>query len=84
MRKHFPHDVFRCLQQLIAPNEDSDLFFQGSMAAQKPHASRLQGFHARVLIDEIRIVGIFGVRRVPQPAFAVVEEVLALVYGSGI
>ena len=38
VRKHFPHDVFRRLQQLIAPNEDPHLFFQGGVAAQKLHA----------------------------------------------
>src|SRR5258706_1844443 len=51
VRKHFPHDVFRRLQQPIALNEDSHLFFQGGMAAQKLYAPRLQGFHARVLIE---------------------------------
>jgi len=76
VRKHFPHDVFRGLQQLIAPNEDPYLFFQGGMAAQKLHAPRLQDLHARVLIDGIPIVWIFGGRLFLQPTFVIVEEVL--------
>jgi len=62
VRKHIPHDLFRRLLQVVAPNEDPHLFFRGGMAAQILHAPRLQGLHAPVLIDRIRIVCIFGGR----------------------
>jgi len=61
---------------MVAPNEDSHLFFQGGVAAQKLYASCLQGLHACVLIDGIGVVGIFGSRFRLQPALTSIEGVL--------